>query len=73
VRTVYFSIGEIELLSLSAREVLAIMPAILPRLLRRVQFPIPVGLNLLLLPGEHVLRRDVTDSAVKRMLLRCSE
>jgi hypothetical protein len=70
---VYFNIGEIELLSLSAREVLAIMPAILPRLLRRVQFPIPVGLNLLLLPGEHVLRRDVTDSAVKRMLLRCSE
>jgi hypothetical protein len=69
VRTVYFSIGEIELLSLSAREVLAIMPAILPRLLRRVQFPIPVGLNLLLLPGEHVLRRDVTDSVVKRMLL----
>jgi len=27
--------------------------------------PISVGLNLLLMPGEHVLRRDVTDSAVQ--------
>jgi hypothetical protein len=45
------------------------MPAILPLLLRRLQFLIPLGLNLLLMPGEHVLRRDVTDSVVKRMLL----
>jgi len=34
-------------------------------LLRRVQLPIPLGLNLLLMPGEHVLRRHVTDRAVQ--------
>jgi hypothetical protein len=45
------------------------MPAILPLLPRRLQFPILLGLNLLLMPGEHFLRRDVSDSAVKRMLL----
>ena len=28
-------------------------------------FPIPLGLNLLLMPGEHVLRRDVADGAVQ--------
>jgi hypothetical protein len=32
---------------------------------RRFQFPIPLGLNLLLMPGEHVLRRDVADRAVQ--------
>jgi hypothetical protein len=26
---------------------------------------IPVGLSLLLMPGEHVLRRDVADGAVQ--------
>jgi hypothetical protein len=46
------------------------LAAILPLFLRRLQCPIPVGLNLLLMPpGEHVLRRDVTDSAVKPMWL----
>src|ERR1700676_1482546 len=37
------------------------LAAILPLFLRRVQLPIPLGLNLLLMPGEHVLRRYVTD------------
>jgi len=32
---------------------------------RRLQFPIPLGLNFLLMPGEHVLRRDVSDGAVQ--------
>jgi hypothetical protein len=36
------------------------LAAILPLFPRRFQFPIPVGLNLLLMPGEHVLRRDGT-------------
>jgi hypothetical protein len=31
-------------------------PAILPLFLRRLQFPIAVGLNLLLMSGEYVLR-----------------
>jgi hypothetical protein len=31
--------------------------ATFPLFPRRLQFPIPVGLNLLLMPGEHVLRR----------------
>jgi hypothetical protein len=39
--------------------------AILPLFPRRLQFPIPLGLNLLLMPGEHVLRRDVTNGAVQ--------
>jgi hypothetical protein len=39
--------------------------AILPLFPRRLQLPIPVGLNLLLMPGEHVLWRDVTDGAVQ--------
>ena len=41
------------------------LAAILPLFLRRVQLPIPLGLNLLLMPGEHVLRRHVTDRAVQ--------
>jgi hypothetical protein len=31
------------------------LAAILPLFPRRLQFPIPLGLNLLLMPGEHVL------------------
>jgi hypothetical protein len=30
------------------------LAAILPLFPRRVQLPIPLGLNLLLMPGEHV-------------------
>ena len=41
------------------------LAAILPLFLRRVQLPIPLGLNLLLMPGEHVLRLHVTDRAVQ--------
>jgi hypothetical protein len=32
---------------------------------RRVQLPIPLGLNLRLMPGEHVLWRDVADGTVQ--------
>jgi hypothetical protein len=41
------------------------LAAIVPLLPRRLQFPIPGELNLLLMPGEHVLRRDVSDGAVQ--------
>jgi hypothetical protein len=39
--------------------------AILPLFPRRVQLPISLGLNLLLMPGEHVLWPDVADGAVQ--------
>jgi hypothetical protein len=42
-----------------------LLAAILPLLPRRLQLPIPLDLNLLLMPGEHVLRRDVADGAVQ--------
>jgi hypothetical protein len=41
------------------------LAAILPLFPRRLQFPIPLGLNLLPMPGEHVIRRDVTNGAVQ--------
>jgi hypothetical protein len=41
------------------------LAAILPLFPCRLQFPIPVGLNLLLMPGEHVLWRDIADGAVQ--------
>ena len=41
------------------------LAAILPLFPRRLQLPIPVGLNLLLMTGEHVLWRDVADRAVQ--------
>jgi len=41
------------------------LAAILPLFPRSLQLPIPLGLNLLLVPGEHVLRRDVPDDAVQ--------
>jgi hypothetical protein len=41
------------------------LAAILPLFPRRLQFPIPVGLNLLLMPSEHVRRRDVADGTVQ--------
>src|SRR5215469_4009489 len=41
------------------------LAAILPLFLRRVQLPIPLGLNLLLTPGEHVLWSDVADGTVQ--------
>ena len=33
---------------------------------RRLQFAVPRGVDLLLMPGEHVLRRDVADMVKKR-------
>ena len=41
------------------------LAAILQLFLRRVQLPIPLGLNLLLVPGEHVLWSDVADGTVQ--------
>jgi hypothetical protein len=41
------------------------LAAILPLFPCRFQLPIPLGENLLLMPGEHVLWRDVTDGAVQ--------
>jgi hypothetical protein len=41
------------------------LAAILPLFPRRLQLPIPLGVNLLLMPGEHVLRRDVANGAVQ--------
>jgi hypothetical protein len=41
------------------------LAAVLPLFPRRLQFPIPLGVNLLRMPGEHVLRRDVADGAVQ--------
>src|ERR1700687_1807529 len=41
------------------------LAAILPLFLRRVQLPIPLGLNLLLVPGEHVLWSDAADGTVQ--------
>src|ERR1700730_12748677 len=39
--------------------------AILPLSPRRLHLPIPLGLNLPLMPADHVLRRDVTDGATQ--------
>ncbi len=41
------------------------LAAILPLFPRRFHLPIPLGLNLQLMPGEHVLGRDVADGAVQ--------
>ena len=41
------------------------LAAILPLSPRRLQLPVPLGLNLLVVPGEHVLRRDVADGTVQ--------
>jgi hypothetical protein len=41
------------------------LAAILPLVVRRVQLSIPLGSNVLLMPGEHVLRRHATDRAAQ--------
>ena len=41
------------------------LAAILPLFLRRVQLPIPSGMNRLLSSSEHVLWRDVANGAVQ--------
>jgi hypothetical protein len=45
------------------------LAAVLPLFPRCLQLPIPVGLNLLLMPGEHVLWRDVADGAVQTVVM----
>ena len=47
----------------------SLRPTNLPLLSRRLQLPVPLGVDLLLMPGEHVLRRDVANRAVPRTLL----
>src|ERR1700674_1350313 len=42
-----------------------LLAATLPLFPRRRQLPIPPGMDLLLMPGEHVLRRDAVDGAVQ--------
>jgi hypothetical protein len=41
------------------------LAAILRLFCRRLQLPIPLGMNLLLMPGEHALRRDAPNGAVQ--------
>jgi hypothetical protein len=41
------------------------LPANLPLFSRRLQLPIPLGVDLPLTPGEHVLRGDVANRAVQ--------
>jgi hypothetical protein len=41
------------------------LAAILPLFPRRLQLPIPLGENLLLMSAEHVPRRDLSDGAVQ--------
>ena len=41
----------------------------LPWLPRRLQLPIPVGVDLLLTPSEHALRRDVADHTVQGVVI----
>ena len=43
----------------------SLLPTNLPLLSRRLQLPVPLGVDLLLTPGEHVLRRDVANRAVQ--------
>src|ERR1700730_3380535 len=43
----------------------SLLPTNLPLLSRRLQLPIPIGVDLPLTPGEHVLRRDVANRAVQ--------
>src|ERR1700726_3243636 len=43
----------------------SLLPTNLPLFSRRLQLPIPLGVDLLLTPGEHVLRRDVANRAVQ--------
>src|SRR5436190_14301778 len=43
----------------------SLLPAYLPLFSRHLQLPIPLGVDLRLTPGEHVLRRDVANRAVQ--------
>ncbi len=43
----------------------SLLPTNLPPFSRLLQLPIPLGMELLLTPGEHVLRRNVARGAVQ--------
>src|SRR5579864_9447314 len=43
----------------------SLLPTNLTLLSRRLQFPVPIGVDFLLTPGEHVLRRNVANRAVQ--------
>jgi len=45
-----------------SRGLLATNPPVFPH---RLQLSVPLGLNLLLMPGEHVLGRDVSDGSIQ--------
>jgi hypothetical protein len=46
--------------------------AILPLFPRRFQFPTPIGLNLLLMSGEDILRRDMPTAKHNDCSEKCS-
>jgi len=52
-------------MGLSASSSRGLLPVNLPLFSRLLQLPISLGMDLLLTPGEHVLRRDVTDGTVQ--------
>jgi hypothetical protein len=41
------------------------LPANLPLFLRLLQLPTSLGMDLLLTPGQHVSRTDITDGAIQ--------
>jgi hypothetical protein len=43
----------------------SLLPANLPLFSRHLQLPFPLGMDLPLAPGEHVLRGDVANRAVQ--------
>ena len=43
----------------------SLLPTNLPLFSRHLQLHIPLGVDLLLTPGEHVLRRDIANRAVQ--------
>jgi hypothetical protein len=46
-----------------------LLAAMLPLFPGRFQFPISLGLNLLLMSGEHVFWRDIADGAVQTLVV----
>ena len=52
-------------MGLSASSSRGLLATNLPLFSRLLQLPIPLGMDLLLTPGEHVLRSDVADGAVQ--------
>ena len=52
-------------MGLSASSSRGLLATNLPLFSRLLQLPIPLGMDLLLTPGEHVFRRDVADGTVQ--------